>query len=329
VPTAVLVRNAFHSLGGMRTVRWMRRGKASVVMYHGFSSDHAPLERHCNYLRKYYNVVSVACLSMLLSSGKPLPEWTVAITVDDGHRNFYEHAFPVFAKYQIPSTIYLVTKPIDERGWLWFDRVSYAVSHSQRHAVELPLFPGENRSQTTELGGEEQRSRIASELIEKLKNIPNTAMRRFVSDLEYALNVELPTAPPSEYGLVTWDDVRAMARDSRVEVEFGAHTVTHPILSQLDSAAGEEEEIREAKNRIEAELERPAAHFAYPNGRPEDISKRIVDAVRRAGYETAMTTSSGQICRGDDPFLLKRISCDAVMPEWQFRQRVAAFRVRA
>jgi len=96
----------------------------------------------------------------------------------------------------------------------------------------------------------------------------------------------------------------------------------------LESAAQVHEEVTGSKNKIETELDRPVLHFAYPNGQPQDITAQIVNIVRGAEYETAVTTSSGQVCRGDDPCLLKRIPCDCVMPEWQFSQRVAAFRVK-
>ena len=33
------------------------------------------------------------------------------ITVDDGHASFYHYAYPVFAKFDLPVTMYLTTGP--------------------------------------------------------------------------------------------------------------------------------------------------------------------------------------------------------------------------
>jgi peptidoglycan/xylan/chitin deacetylase (PgdA/CDA1 family) len=161
-----------------------------------------------------------------------------------------------------------------------------------------------------------------------MKALPTAVMREFLGSLECSLKVPFPQEPPRKYAVLTWEEVKSMARDARIEVEFGAHTVTHPILSQLESVAQVHEEVTGSKKRIETELDRPVLHFAYPNGRSQDITTQIVNMVRDAAYETAVTTSGGQVCRGDNPCLLKRIPCDSVMPDWQFRQRVAAFRAR-
>ena len=114
-----------------------------------------------------------------------------------------------------------------------------------------------------------------------------------------------------------------MARD---KVEFGAHSVTHPILTQVGEQAQLYEEIVGSKNKIEAELDKSVLHFAYPNGQPEDFSPSIIKIVRDAGYETSVTTTAGQVFEGDDPFTLKRISCGAELPFYQFQNHVAAFR---
>ena len=336
MPISPILRTAFHHFGGMQAVRWLRRRDATILMYHNFSRDASILESQCRYLRQSYHVISMAYLSKVLSSGGVLPEWSVAITVDDGHRNFYEYAFPVFAKYGIPVTIYLVTKPMDERCWLWFDRVAYAFLHSPLRAAALPSLssseqsgqnqnagPGENVS----LGSREQRAQLAEQYNERMKMLPTTVLHKFIDDLELSLKVQLPQEPPNEYAMLNWEEVKSMTRDAPNVVEFGGHTVSHPILSRLESAAQAQKEVAESKQRIEAELDRPVLHFAYPNGRSQDITSQIVSMVRDAKYETAVTTSAGQVCRGDDPCLLKRIPCDSVMPEWQFHQRVAAFRV--
>ena len=67
-------------------------------------------------------------------------------------------------------------------------------------------------------------------------------------------------------------------------------------------------------------------HFAYPNGQPQDISTSILQHVRDAGFETAVALPPVSLAY-DNPYLLKRIGVLPIMPEYQFRQQVASFRV--
>jgi hypothetical protein len=52
-------------------------------------------------------------------------------------------------------------------------------------------------------------------------------------------------------------------------------------------------------------------HFCYPNGRPIDISEQAANLVRSAGFDSAMTTSSGLNAPTADLQRLKRISFDS------------------
>ena len=328
-----VTRQLFHRCG-MQAVRWLRRKGVTILMYHKFPADMATLESQCRYLRKHYQVISLGRLSELLRNGDPLPDWSVAITVDDGHGSFYQYAYPVFAKFDFPVTMYLTTGPMDSRGWLWFDRVAYAFLTSRRERVELPdpsMAAGGALSTSSQAapqaalpGSMEQRLALAEQYMARMKTVPYKHFPICLNQLEQALEVQVPDEPPQEWAMLSWDQVRLMAGDG---VEFGAHSVNHPILTRLDEEKEVYEEIVGSKNRIETELGKPVLHFAYPNGQPQDISTSILQDVRDAGFETAVTTSSGQVRRTDNPYLLKRIGVLPIMPEYQFRQQVASFRV--
>jgi peptidoglycan/xylan/chitin deacetylase (PgdA/CDA1 family) len=87
--------------------------------------------------------------------------------------------------------------------------------------------------------------------------------------------------------------------------DFGGHTVTHPYLSRL-TRERVDWEISECKRRIEAELQAPVAHFAYPNGREEDFAPWNKELIRKAGYRAAVTTLWGLNFQSTDPLELRR-----------------------
>ena len=59
--------------------------------------------------RNDYRVISLAELEAFLDGRGSLPERAVVLTIDDGYKTVYEHAFPVLKKYGFPATIFLYT----------------------------------------------------------------------------------------------------------------------------------------------------------------------------------------------------------------------------
>ncbi len=318
-----IARITLHRAGGLHLLRsWNRRG-LRILMFHGFRpADIASLDRRCAYLRRYFHPVSFDDVARAYAGGPPLPPNAAAITVDDGYRNFFDVAFPVFSAHRLPVTVYLVTGFMDGCLWLWTDQVQYLAAHAGADSIEVTIA-GERR--ILPLGAQSEREAAAAALTGALKSMPDAERRRLLLDLPRLVRAALPEQPPPEYAPLTWESARRMAADG---IEFGAHTATHPILSRLPDETALREEIEGSKRRIEEQLQRPVLHFCYPNGRPVDVSGAAVDSVRRAGFKTAVTTEQGFNFPGADVFRLKRIPADPVYSDAFFAEYIAGARVR-
>ncbi len=86
--------------------------------------------------------------------------------------------------------------------------------------------------------------------------------------------------------------------------DIGAHTLTHPFLTQISPAAAREE-IGASKKKLEDLFGRAIEHFCYPYG---DENAAIRDLVQAAGYRTACTTAAGANTATDSPWALKRFT---------------------
>jgi peptidoglycan/xylan/chitin deacetylase (PgdA/CDA1 family) len=95
--------------------------------------------------------------------------------------------------------------------------------------------------------------------------------------------------------------------------QIGAHTVTHPDLTNLPEAHAREE-ITAAKKRLEDRFGVPIHHFCYPYGRHNE---RVRDMVAAAGYRTACTTTPGLNTAATDPLALPRLSTRDRPRRWQ------------
>ena len=93
----------------------------------------------------------------------------------------------------------------------------------------------------------------------------------------------------------------AELREMQPHVEFGAHTMYHPILPNCDDATCNAE-IAESKKTLEALLDAPVAHFAYPNG---DYGARELRCAAEAGYRSARSTGNGWNDAETERFALK------------------------
>jgi peptidoglycan/xylan/chitin deacetylase (PgdA/CDA1 family) len=80
--------------------------------------------------------------------------------------------------------------------------------------------------------------------------------------------------------------------------EIGAHSVTHPILTECDERRLVVE-VEGCKKRLEDDLGKSVTMFAYPRGRH---NRKVIAALKQAGYEGGRTTA--MLARGlkFDPF---------------------------
>lgn len=302
-------RAAFHNAGGVAMARWINRKGVRILMYHRFR-DRDALARQCAHIRAHYAPVSMSQVADWLSGGAALPENALAVTVDDGYRDFYQVAFPVFREHGIPATVYLVSDFLERKLWLWVDQVRYAFLRGQA------LRP--------ELATPQARRQAAYEMTEAAKRLPNAERLRLLAGLPDQLQVVLPHEAPLEYEPLRWEEVREMAAAS---IEFGAHTRTHPVLSRGLGAQELADEIAGSKRQIEQQLGRPVEHFCYPNGSNEDFGADAVEAVRAANYRTAVTTESGLNYPGANRFELLRIGVEPGLDQDYFERCAAGFRV--
>lgn len=314
-------KRLFDNGGGLHLVRWKNRNAVRILMYHRFA-DSASLQAQCLYLRQHYTMLSMRRLSESLVSEQPVPAHSVVVTIDDGYRDFLKVAFPIFMKYGIPVTVFLVSDFLDGKVWLWPDIVKYAFEHTPQENVVLDIPQAGLISFV--LTSPILRLRASHLLIEQAKRLKNQDRLFLIDYLTRRLEVNWPREIPEHFKPLSWDEVRMLAQAG---VEFGAHTKTHPILSKISDDGEMHNEIEGSKKRIEEALDTAVLHFCYPNGRTADISAVAVSAVRAADFQTAVTTERGLNLKSSDRFLLRRIGVEPNFPELYFRECVAGFRV--
>jgi peptidoglycan/xylan/chitin deacetylase (PgdA/CDA1 family) len=293
----------------------MTRRSARIVMYHRFSASDAPrrtsaatFEEQVKFLSRYYAPCRMDHLLDRLDASDNRGKGLVALTVDDGYRDFLEFAYPVLERYGVPVTLYVTTDFIDGR-WLWFDALRHLVTCADTGSYVLPLATGGVRFT---LSTPATRELAWHRLGDAFLALSSSERAGAMTALENVLGVLVPAQPSADSQPMTWAELRGL---DPTLVEIGSHTCSHPNLSKC-SESEITYELLESKARIEHEIRRPVRSFAYPNGQPGDYSPQVAGAVERAGYSSGVVAHGALVRSGAVRFALQRLSAPAQYPEF-------------
>jgi peptidoglycan/xylan/chitin deacetylase (PgdA/CDA1 family) len=316
-------RTLLHKAGALSGVRYWNRSTFRILMYHDFPTVpglQESLEKQCAHIKRHYEIVSMTDIAHFLRDGKSLPKNALAVTVDDGNRDFFVNGYPVFNAYKIPVTTFLVSGFLDGHLWLWWDKIRYVIEESKRPSFELALVPG-RPPLPFGMATLEQREQAIATITQAMKYLSESERREVLDiNLTKALDVEIPHEPPLHMAPMSWSEVREIMDKG---FEFGAHTVTHPVLSSVHDPQELFREIELSKRRMEEELQRPVLHFCYPYGHWKDFNEQTVNVLERCQFQTAVTAQHGLNVRKTNPFKLTRLSVEPMLPEFYFRERLA------
>ena len=249
------------------------------------SASVADFERQMRFVRKHFSLLSLGEVLDLLKRDAAFPRRSLVVTFDDGHVDNYTHAFPVLQSLGVPATIFLSTAYIDApHTSFWFNRVAELLFFAPCGPVEVAVL-----GHATTLGEVEQRRQATGELLNRLKREPNERRLAALAELEDRLARHVPEEIANRRSALTWEEVRTMGA---ARIEFGSHTVSHPILSRLDEAAIGRE-LSASRDRIRACTGQAVDALAYPVGKVDSYDERVIRAAKASGYRIGLSYETG------------------------------------
>ena len=310
--------------GGRASFPFVRRAvrpSFQILAYHRVNDDGAnffpgvPVAAFRRQMEAVSRHATVLPLGELMERGArgDLPPRCVAITFDDGYRDNFECAYPVLREFGLPATIFLATGAIETGARLWHDRVFDAF---ERAAVDALAF----RGRSLPMAPLAARRVALREVLTLLRTLRPEERNGVIDDIER----QAGTGTPGGDGrMLSWDQIRRMAGAG---VTFGAHTVSHPILTRLTLEEADAE-IRGSRGAIEERLGTRVDLFAYPNGTRADFNEAIQGLLRDQGFRGAVTTLWGVNDAASNPFELRRVGFWDTSPD-EIPLRLAWYRFR-
>jgi peptidoglycan/xylan/chitin deacetylase (PgdA/CDA1 family) len=307
---------------------------ALILMYHRVAeADSDPwslcvtpkhFAEHLEVLRKYGNPLHLQQLVTKLRNRQPIHR-SIVVTFDDGYADNFYNAKPLLEKYDIPATVFVTTGGIDQKQEFWWDELDRlllqpntlpsllelningrtyqwelgeATHYSEADFLLNCHWKMEKKEYTT------QRHSLYRSLYKHLQFLPIYEREKLIDKIRVWANAE-------QFGRSTHRSLsknEMLALESGGLIEIGAHTVTHPFLSQLPIAA-QRDEIQQSKDYLEKILGHPVTSFSYPNG---SYTTETISIVQEAGFKCACCSVGDRVQSNSNSFLLPRV----VVEDW-------------
>jgi len=249
--------------------------------------------------RDGYEFIALDALTSRVKEAAGRPPF-VAFTLDDGNRDNLDHALPIFARHDVPFTVFIAQGLSERTHSIWWETLAELLGRLER--LTFDFGSGE---EFLPLGKDSQ------------KHAAFARFAAFVHNHEESEAVSRIDELARGHGLEPLDIVRASIMD-RNELRqlarhplasLGAHTVSHRALARLPEAEAVAEIALSADYVADITGKRPTT-IAYPYGTNEAVSPREGRLAAELGFSVGVTTRPGTItaASGNSPLLLPRLS---------------------
>jgi len=219
-------------------------------------------------------------------SERDLSRRFACFTFDDGYRDNRDYALPVMREYDAPLVVYVPSDFAGGRGRLWWVALKRIITAADTVEVVIDGVATRFDAATADA-----KRRAFAQLHEWLRRLPDDdAVNREISTLCARHGID--EAAISRELCMSWDELKAFADDPLVTI--GAHTVRHGNLAKQDEPEALNQIVANRAD-LEAALQRPVTHLAYPYGDKLAAGRREFALAQRAGFATAVTTRPGMI----------------------------------
>ncbi len=295
-----LLALAYAGIGSLLMFHRVRAGELpEFAPNHGITVSVAFLAAIIDLLQeREYEVVTMAEATRRITAGDASRKF-VNLSFDDGYRDTFEVALPVFVQKQVPMTVYLTTGFLDRVHMPWWEALEHLLRGRDR--VVAPL-PERTRLETRTVAQKEHAFAI---IRSRVMTMPRAAQEDFFRALANECEIDLTAAALAT--VLTWEMAERMVASGLVEI--GAHTVSHCVLANETESQARAEMTR-SREQLESRFGAPVRHFAYPFGGRAEVGLREIDVARQSGFTSAVTTRHANVQRehSEHLYALPRIS---------------------
>ena len=228
-----------------------------------------------------YEIINLDRLHEILLNGQRTGK-KIVLTLDDGYKDNFTHAYPIFANHNVPFTIYITTSFPEKKGALWW----YILEDLLLEHDELILSNG----LSFQCRSLKEKELAFSQIHNIIMSLQKDDFLRNLNKLFNHYNVDWQRKCGQL--MMNWNQIRILSDNELCRT--GGHTLGHFALNKLKKNEIETE-VLEANRLLRNKIGRKIGHFAYPFGSSNEIGKRECDIIKQFNFKTATTTRNGNI----------------------------------
>jgi len=288
------------------------------------------LRQQLRLLKAHYNVISPEDALAWLDGRCELPARAILLTCDDGLLNCLTDMLPVLREEGVRCLFFVTGASAEQlRTMLWYEELFLLLLRAPVGRYEASY---EGLAIGGELHGRDERRAIWWNSVKRLSQVDGASRASFLHALRIQFGLDarryFDEGNPSScrrFGLLTCAELQELASAG---MTIGAHTLSHPMLSQVSPELALAE-IAESRTRIESALQKPVWAFAYPFGDPQSVIPQVLAMVQETGYKAAFLNFGGGLGTDLPPYALPRVHVTSGMNLAEFEGHVSGFYARA
>jgi peptidoglycan/xylan/chitin deacetylase (PgdA/CDA1 family) len=282
------------------------------------------LRSQIRLLQRKYSVISAEQFHGWCLDQGTLPPRPVLLTCDDGLQNNFTDMLPVLQERGV-SCLFFVTgsSARETSSLLWYEELHLMFLSASGFAFELPEF-----DLALSVGSEFERRSKWGQLLQKMSRYDQSTRCTILEQIRERLGLRddwkaryMANSGARRFALLTESQLREL---SGAGMSIGAHTLSHPVLSQLPEDIAREEIIRN-RSQLEQLLGKPIWALAYPFGDPVSVTPREMRLAEEAGFSCAFMNVDGGFGAAASRFAFPRVHVNSVMKLGEFEAHVSGF----
>jgi peptidoglycan/xylan/chitin deacetylase (PgdA/CDA1 family) len=336
-----LKRVVYPSLARARVFRHAAKRGLAIVTYHGIlPAGYEPIDaafdgnligvemfrRQLRLLKASYKVITPEDMLAWCEGRYVLPERAVLLTCDDGLLNNLTDMLPILLEEKLRCLFFVTgASTRAERRTLWYEDLFRILVRARSGAFEISCA---GMVLQGDLQAVEQRRSLWWNAVKTLSQHAAPARQKFLQavrdhfgfgDKEFDCGSN--SASERRFGLLTRSELKELA-DAGMTI--GAHTLSHPMLSQLEPELARVE-ISESEALLESAIGQRVWAFAYPFGDSQSVSARVIAQTKEVGYQAAFLNFGGGLGAALPKHALPRTHITAEMNLAEFEAHIAGF----
>jgi len=329
VISPLLKRVVYPGLSKSGYLRWSAQNGPTVVTYHGVLPEGYEVrdialdghlvsaeafQSHIRLLKSKYRLISPEQFALWCEGSLELPARAVLLTCDDGLVNTLTDMLPIVQAFGVPFLFFVTGGSLmNQSSMLWYEQLCLWLLDA-RERISFSASWGEWGAK-----GRGQVLGLWREMIRKLSALDAGARREALEDIRTELGISRDfeseysrkEATRRRFFMLNLAELRGMA-DAGMTI--GAHTVSHPMLSQMPEKLALEE-ISQSRAGLETALGKKVWALAYPFGTSEAVSARELGLAERAGFGCAFMNVEDGVSDGRFAFPRIHVSFETTTAE--------------